>query len=124
MGPSEVVAAFIEAINAHDARRIAALCTADHRFVDAHGVVVAGEGLPAAWAGYFGFMPHYGIDVVELLEHGGTVAVFGQAWGGLDAADPSVRAWRRPCAWRARVEGERVKLWQVYVDTKVVFDLL
>jgi len=115
VGPSEVVAAFIEAINAHDARRIAALCTADHRFVDAHGVVVAGEGLPAAWAGYFGFMPHYGIVVVELL---------GQAWGGLDAADPSVRAWRRPCAWRARVEGERVKLWQVYVDTKVVFDLL
>jgi hypothetical protein len=31
---------------------------------------------------------------------------------------------RRPAAWRVRVKGGKIQLWQVYVDTKVVFDLI
>ncbi len=124
MSPAEVVSAFVEAINAHDPARIAGLCAEGHRFVDAHGGVVEGDDVLAAWTGYFAFMPHYAIDVEQMLAEGDTVAVFGQAWGGLTAADPGDRSWRRPGAWRARLRGERIALWQVYVDTKPVFDLM
>jgi ketosteroid isomerase-like protein len=122
--PADVVAAFVAAINAHDPARIAGLCTDDHRFVDAHGGVVNGPEVLAAWTGYFRFMPHYGVEAERILADGDTVAVFGQAWGGLNAADPTDRSWRRPAAWRARVRGEKIALWQVFVDTKAVFDLM
>ena len=117
-----VIRAFVEAINAHDVERILALCSPDHDFVDAHGNIVVPERLRAAWTGYFGFMPRYGIEIEEMLVEGDTAALFGFAWGGL-AADGS-RDWRRPAAWRVRVENGRIRLWQVYVDTKIVFDLL
>jgi len=120
----EVVRSLIAAINEHDVERIVGLCTDDHAFVDAHGNVVGAEKLDAAWRGYFSFMPHYGVEAETILGEGDTVAVFGHARGGLNAADASDRAWRRPCAWLARTREGKVALWQVYVDTKAVFDLL
>jgi ketosteroid isomerase-like protein len=119
-----VIRDFIAAINDHDVARIVGLSTDDHQFVDAHGVVVPRETLEAAWTGYFAFMPRYGIEIDAILCEGDTSAVFGFAWGGLDGSDPASRTWRRPCAWRAVVAGDRIRLWQVYVDTKAVFDLL
>jgi ketosteroid isomerase-like protein len=124
MRTEDVVRAFVEAINARDVDRIVALAAEDHQFVDAHGAVVAAEGLRSAWTGYFQFMPRYGIEVETILCDGETAAVFGSAWGSLGGDDAAERAWRRPSAWRACVENGRVKLWQVYVDTKAVFDLL
>lgn len=122
MAVDTVIRAFVDAINAHDIERILALCSPDHEFVDAHGNIVAPERLRAAWTGFFGFMPRYGIEIDEILIEGDTVALFGAAWGGL-AADGG-RDWRRPAAWRVRVAQGRIRLWQVYVDTKIVFDLL
>jgi len=116
-----VIRAFVDAINAHDVERILALCAPDHEFVDAHGNTVPAERLRAAWTGYFGFMPRYGIEIEDMLVEGETAALFGTAWGGLD---PEGRDWRRPAAWRVRVTAGRIRLWQVYVDTKIVFDLL
>ncbi len=124
MTTRQTVLAFVEAINAHDVAGIARLCAPDHRFVDAFGGVTPADRLEAAWTGYFQFMPHYGIEVETLLCEGDLAALFGAAWGGLEAADPSSRSWRRPCAWRAEVHGGKITLWQVYVDTKIVFDLL
>jgi ketosteroid isomerase-like protein len=124
MSAPDTVVAFMQAINDHDVDRIVAFCSDDHRLVDAHGEVGSAEELAAAWAGYFRFMPHYGVEAETIVAVGETVAVFGWAWGGLDAADPGVKSWRRPCAWRASVRDGLVSLWQVYVDTKAVFDLL
>jgi ketosteroid isomerase-like protein len=119
-----VVVAFIDAINAHDVDRIVALCTSDHQFVDAFGAVMPAEQLRAGWDGYFKFMPRYGIEREDMICHDDLVAVFGYAWGGLDVDPGGSRQWRRPAAWRARVRDGQVALWQVYVDTKIVFDLL
>jgi len=116
MSASDTVVAFILAI--------VRLCADDHDFVDAHGGVVSAGNLRAAWAGYFGFMPHYGIDLETIVSDGEQCGVFGWAWGGLNADNADVKSWRRPCAWRARVRDGRIRLWQVYVDTKAVFDLL
>jgi len=124
MPAEELILSFVEAINRRDPARIVGLCTEDHQFVDAFGQVVAAENLLSAWTGYFQFMPHYHIEVERVLCDGDDVALFGHASGSLDAEDARDRSWRRPCAWRARVEGDRVSHWQVYVDTKAVFDLL
>jgi ketosteroid isomerase-like protein len=119
-----VIRDFIVAVNDHDVARIVALSTDDHQFVDAHGVAVQRQALEAAWTGYFAFMPRYGIEVEAILCDGDTGAVFGSAWGGLDESNSTTRSWRRPCAWRAVVADSRIRLWQVYVDTKAVFALL
>jgi ketosteroid isomerase-like protein len=123
VAPRDVVTAFLQAINDHDVGRITALCADDHTFIDAQGEAVSHD-LETAWSRYFTFMPHYGVEAERIICEGEDVAVFGWAWGGLDAADAEARSWRRPCAWRAHVRGDRVTLWQVYVDTKPVFDLL
>lgn len=124
MRTEKVVLSFVEAINAHDVEGIVALCAKDHRFVDAYGAVVPADQLRSAWAGYFRFMPRYSIEVETILCKGDTAAVFGSAWGGLTADSVTEQSWRRPCAWRARVEKGQIGLWQVYVDTKAVLDLL
>jgi limonene-1,2-epoxide hydrolase len=124
MTPRETIDAFIAAINAHDVEAIVDLCAPDHRFVDAYGQATPADRLYAAWTGYFALMPHYGIKVQAVLCDGATAAVFGEAWGGLEAADPMARSWRRPAAWRVEVRDDKIALWQVYVDTKAVFDQL
>jgi ketosteroid isomerase-like protein len=120
----ETIVAFMRAINARDVGAIMSLCAEDHRFVDAHGGVTPAERLQSAWTGYFEVMPHYGVEAEEIVCDGGRAIVFGSAWGSLDPVDPARRAWRRPCAWRALVRDGRIALWQVYVDTKPVFDLM
>lgn len=124
MQTRDAVVAFVDAINARDVDRIAALCSDDHLFIDAHGNATDASRVAAAWAGYFRFMPHYGVRADAILCEGADAAIFGEAWGSLDAEDATRRAWRRPCAWRARVTDGQIRLWQVYVDTKPVFDLL
>jgi ketosteroid isomerase-like protein len=119
-----VALGFIDAINAHDVDQIVALCTPDHEFVDAHGSRIGDGNVRAAWAGYFSLMPRYGIEVEDVLGADATVAVFGWAWGELACVPVGGAAWRRPAAWRARVRQDRMHRWQVYVDTKIVFDLL
>jgi ketosteroid isomerase-like protein len=116
----ELVAAFVAAINDHDVNAILALASPDHRFVDAYGGIVTREALEAAWRGYFGFMPVYEIEVETILAEGEEAALLGQASGALAGGG----TWRRPAAWRIRASQGRISLWQVYVDTKIVFDLM
>jgi ketosteroid isomerase-like protein len=124
MQTEAVIRSFVDAINHHDVARIVALCAEDHQFIDAYGAVTPAETLAAAWTGYFRFMPRYGIEVEEVLCQGDQAAVFGAALGSLDAPGTSERSWRRPAAWRAAVRDGLMTVWQVYVDTKIVFDLL
>ena len=118
-----VVSRFIAAINAHDVSAIVDLCSADHLFVDAHGNSVTRDHLVQAWRAYFVFMPVHGIDVETMFAQDGVVALFGWAWGELAGSRDGARRWRRPAAWRAVVRAGRIASWQVYSDTKIVFDL-
>lgn len=124
MQTAAVVRLFVEAINARDVDAIVELCSQDHEFIDAQDMVVRAPQLRSAWEGYFSFMPLYGIDIEDILEVGAEAAVFGHAWGALSPDGATAKSWRRPCAWRARVEHGKVHIWQVFVDTKAVSDLL
>jgi ketosteroid isomerase-like protein len=115
----DVVRAFVGAINRRSPTDIADLMTADHMFVDSAGGVMAGrEKMTGAWKEYFRLFPDYSIRIESILDDGPLVAVFGIASGTYSGKRGPVAANRieMPAAWRAVVEDDRVKLWQVYAD--------
>jgi ketosteroid isomerase-like protein len=123
MTNKETVIAFIDRINAQDIDGLAELMTGDHRFIDAHGNEVSGrEKMAAGWRGYFDWFPVYSIEVNEVFERGDTFAMFGFAGGSFKGRAEA--SWRLPAAWKAVVKDGRVALWQVFVDTKIPFEII
>jgi len=120
---TQTILAFIDRINAHDVDGLAELMSDDHIFIDAHGnEVVSKEKMIAGWRRYFEWFPDYHIEVTEIFENGARFALFGFA--GNSGKGKSDSSWRLPAAWKARVKDGRVRLWQVFADTKIPFEIL
>jgi ketosteroid isomerase-like protein len=123
----QIVLEFVNAINEHGVEKIVALISDDHVFIDSHGIEFNGKDkLKNGWLGYFKLFPDYKIEVNELFEGGSAIALFGYASGsysGNKKDDPDCY-WRLPAAWKAVVEGGKIKLWQVYADTKIPFEII
>src|SRR5580765_7600699 len=76
------VAAFVEAINAHDLAALASLMSDDHIFIDAFGETWQGrDNMRRAWKGYFSWFPDYNIAVEETFSNDTTVVMLGKASG-------------------------------------------
>jgi len=123
----DVVMRFVDAVNTHDAEKIAALASADHEFIDSLGGSVRGrDAVRAAWLGYFAFCPDYWVKADEIIGGGACVALFGQAGGTIveDGKLHPANEWRIPAAWRALIKDGLVECWQVYADNKPVYDIL
>lgn len=118
---------FVDAINAHDVEKIYSLMTDDHLFIDTYASEVHGkEDMRKSWIGYFEWFPDYLIDVTDVLVDGNKVAIFGFASGtyrGEKTADNRYY-YRLPAAWKVVVEEGKVKLWQVFADSKIPFDIM
>jgi ketosteroid isomerase-like protein len=113
---------FLARINAHDPTGIAALCTADHVFIDSLGSRLSGhERLEEAWAGYLSLFSDYRIEVETIASQDTIVLACGFA-SATHAA--SKESWRIPAAWRAIVRNGQIAQWQVYADNKPVHELL
>lgn len=113
----------VEQINAHDVEALAALLTADHRFVDSLGVVVCGrDTLREGWRQYFRLVPDYHIEVRRVLCEGGHVVLLGEARGtySSDGALKAQNAWNTPAAFHALIEDGGVARWQVYADNEPI----
>jgi ketosteroid isomerase-like protein len=109
---------FAAAINSHDLEKIASLMSDDHTFVDAHGNKMTGkERMKTGWGSYFQLFPDYSIEIEEILSKGNLVMAYGYAGAGRGE-----KAWKIPVAWRAIVQDGKIKLWQVYADTKIQFE--
>jgi hypothetical protein len=76
------------------------------------------------WTGYFNLFPDYKIELLEIFERNDTVTAFGFASGRFKNSTDPKNYWRLPAAWKARVMGSRVKLWQVFADTKITFEII
>jgi ketosteroid isomerase-like protein len=123
MTNKEIIIAFIDCINSQDLKSLAALMSDDHSFIDAHGNQVSGrEKMIAGWQGYFEWFPDYSIEVIEVFEDHGKLALFGFAGGSFKNKEGE--NWRLPAAWRAIVKDGRVTLWQVFADTKIPFQII
>jgi ketosteroid isomerase-like protein len=117
--PREVAGKFVERVNAHDVDGLAAMMTEDHRFIDALGESGTGrEELRLGWEGYFKLVPDYRIEVEEVFSDGPVVVLLGTARGTYspDGLRTVENSWQVPAAWRARIAGELVAEWRVYVD--------
>jgi ketosteroid isomerase-like protein len=120
---NETIQAFVDCINAHDVDGLSRLMSDDHAFIDAHGNEVVGkEKMRAGWRGYFEWFPDYYIEVTDVLEDGGTFALFGFAGGSFKGKESE--SWRLPAGWKAIVKDGRVTRWQVYADTKIPFEII
>ncbi|MEW6364912.1 MAG: nuclear transport factor 2 family protein [Acidobacteriota bacterium] len=118
-GEIGVVKAFIAAINRRAPAEISRLMAEDHTFVDSSGGTHSGRaGMTAGWEHYFRMFPDYAIRVDCILGEKSLVAVFGSASGtynGKRGLVPENRI-EMPAAWKAVVENDTVKLWQVFAD--------
>jgi uncharacterized protein (TIGR02246 family) len=125
--PTAIVLRFVERINAHDVAGMLTLMTEDHLFVDAVGASWRGrQSMQQAWSGYFAWMPDYTITITTILERDGEVGIFGSASGTYFASGklrPENR-WQLPAAWKAVIRDGKVAEWQVYCDTKTVYDIM
>ena len=113
---------FVARINAHDPKKIIALSTADHVFIDSLGSKLSGhEHLEEGWSGYFPLFPDYHIEIESTLARDTLVLAC-----GFDSAThaPSQATWRIPAAWRAIMANGHIAEWQVYADNKPVYELL
>lgn len=115
----DVVKAFIAAINKGDLSELSNLMTEDHTFVDSGGRIQSGrDSMTAGWEEYFRMFPDFKIKVESMLHDGFVVAVFGSTtatYNGRRGLVPENRV-GGPAAWKATVEGAKVKSWQVYAD--------
>jgi len=122
----EIALDFVNAINAHNADRMITLMADDHAFIDAYGNSADKEVMRQGWPSYFAWFPDYLIEIDEVFVSGQTVVLLGYAGGtyhGKTTPDNRNR-WRIPAAWRVVVEDDKVKVWQVYADSKIPFDIM
>ena len=93
--------------------------TDDHTFVDSGGTTVTGrEVMVSGWKEYYAMFPDYTIEAATIVQNGAVVAIFG-SWKATYAHHGRLAPEDRgggPAAWQARVEGGRIKTWQVYAD--------
>lgn len=119
----QAILAFIDRINERDAKGLGELMTDDHVFIDAHGNQVRGKDkMISGWNSYFSWFPDYFIEVTEVFEDGDKLALFGFAGGSF--RNKTSESWRLPAAWRAEVKDGRIRLWQVFADTKIPFEII
>jgi len=99
----------------------------DHTFIDPHGNQVVGKDkMKPGWAGYFQWFPDYTIEILDVFENDGQLAAFGFAGGTFKGikTGSNENYWRLPAAWKIIAENGKIKLWQVYADTKIQLDMI
>ena len=120
MPPTDVVRAFVNAINHQSVDELAELMTEDHLFTDSMGTAVRGRArMKAGWASYFRMVSDYTITVEETFSDGSVVILLGVAQGTY-----ATGAWSTPAAWRAKVRDDRLAEWRVYADNEPLRQLM
>jgi ketosteroid isomerase-like protein len=116
---AELALGFVAKINAHDVDALVALMTPDHMFVDSLGATFSGvEQMRIGWKSYLALFPDYAIEVLDVLDRGDEVALFGKARAtfAVHGKLPRENFWEIPAAWKAVVKNGRVAEWRVYCN--------
>jgi hypothetical protein len=124
---SKVVFDFVRAINYADIESLTNLMTDDHVFFDSQENKMQGkENLRQAWIAYFELFPDYKIEIAEIIEKDPLVCILGYASGTYKNINNENLSnhWRIPAAWKAILEGNQIKHWQVYADNTIVLDII
>ena len=115
----KTVVTFNNAINEGNVELLSSLMTEDHIFIDASGAAHSGvEEMTEGWKAFFRMFPDYKNRFEIILQDGNIVVALGTACGtynGNRGLIPENRI-RWTAAWKAIVENNKIKLWQVYAD--------
>jgi ketosteroid isomerase-like protein len=118
---------FVAAINEHSVDKIYHLMAEDHKFIDSYSNEISGnDKMKAGWIGYFNWFPDYNIEITDLFIKNNTIGAFGFASGSYHGSKPNDPGnyFRIPAVWKVVIENNKIKLWQVYADTKKQLDII
>ena len=118
---------FVKAINDHDVNEIINLISEDHIFIDAiNNKSVGKKVMKEVWKGYYELFPDYQIEISDITENVSTIGLFGYASATYKNLTNKLNSnfWRIPASWKAIVENNKVKHWQVYCDYSNLFKII
>jgi ketosteroid isomerase-like protein len=122
-----IVIRFVKAINDHDVDEIINLMSDDHIFIDAiDNKSVGKKGMKEGWEKYYELFPDYQIEISDIIENVYTIGLFGYASATYKnlANKSNSNFWRIPASWKAIVENNKLKHWQVYCDYSNLFMII
>jgi ketosteroid isomerase-like protein len=123
----EVVIRFVTAINTHNINLISDMMTNDHTFTDSIGHVYKGKDVMIkGWTNYLDMFPDYKIEADEIYCDSNKVLFTGKASGTyiIDGKLSEKNHWEIIAVWRAVVEEDKIKQWQVFGDNKPVYEII
>ena len=118
---------FVKAINDHEVDEIINLMSEDHIFIDAIGNKSVGKkGMKDGWKGYYELFPDYQIEISDITENVSTIGLFGYISATYKNITNKLNSnfWRTPASWKAIVENNKIKHWQVYCDYSGLFKII
>jgi ketosteroid isomerase-like protein len=122
-----IVNRFVKAINDHDVNEIVNLMSEDHIFIDAmDNKSVGKKGMTEAWKGYYELFPDYKIEISDIVENESVIGLFGYVNATYKNLinDLNSNVWRIPASWKAIVENNKIKHWQVFCDYSALFKII
>jgi len=127
MTNKEIVLAFVKAINDHDVHKIYDLMHDDHIFINGSGGKQVGKiDMKKGWQDYYQVFPDYSVEITDVIENDSIVGLFGYASGTykINHDNNNDNFWKTPAAWKAIVENQKIKLWQVYCDYSRLLEII
>jgi ketosteroid isomerase-like protein len=127
MTDKEIVLAFVKAINDHDVDKIYDLMPEDHIFIDGYGEKHVGKiDMKEGWQNYYQMFPDYSVDITDIVEDNLVIGLFGYASATykINKDKTNSNFWKTPAAWKAIVENEKIKHWQVYCDYTRLMEII
>jgi ketosteroid isomerase-like protein len=123
----DIAIRFVKAINDHNVNAIVNLMSEDHTFVDAQNNKAVGKKeMRKGWKGYFELFPDYKLEISDITENESVIGLFGYANATYKNLTNKLNSnfWRIPASWKAIVENNKVKYWQVYCDYSDLFKIV
>jgi limonene-1,2-epoxide hydrolase len=123
----QIVQSFNNAINEGNVELLSSLMTEDHTFIDAGGAAHSGKKeMTEGWNDFLRMFPDYKNNFEQILQDGYIVVAVGTACGtynGNRGLIPENRiTWS--AAWKAIVENDKIKIWQVYADWSAAMKII
>jgi limonene-1,2-epoxide hydrolase len=122
-----IVIKFVKAINDHDVNEIVNLMSEDHIFIDATNHKTVGKTeMKEGWKRYYKLFPDYRIDISDITENESVIGLFGYANATYKNLTNELNSnfWRISASWKAIVEDNKIKHWQVYCDYSDLFKII
>jgi len=122
-----MVIRFVKAINDHDVNEIVNLMSEDYIFIDGQDHKSVGKkGMKEGWEGYYALFPDYKIEISDITENESVIGLFGYVNATYKNLTNKLNSnfWRIPASWKAMVENNKIKHWQVYCDYSDLFKII